>query len=189
MLEISGYQNEGMMHATDWYPTLLTMVGLNPSPNGSKPLDGVNQWLLISQNGSSAREEVLINIDRLHNILGPMVQGGAGHAAIRRGNYKLVLGDPGPPDVWSEPVNELSPLATLPKITSWNTTIQLFDVIKDVREQTDISANNQDIVNNLLDRLHAYNQTVVPPIFTFGPGDPRADPKNHGGAWTPWIDN
>jgi hypothetical protein len=77
-----------------------------------------------------------------------MVQGGAGHAAIRRGNYKLVLGDPGPPDVWSEPVNELSPLATLPKITSWNTTIQLFDVIKDVREQTDISANNQDIVSD-----------------------------------------
>lgn len=42
-------------------------------------------------------------------------------------------------------------------------------------------------MKDLLDRLHAYNSTVVPPIFTWGPGDPQADPKKHGGAWTPWI--
>ena len=64
------------------------------------------------------------------------------------GNYKLVLGDPGPPDVWSVPVNESSPLVSLPRFTSWNTTVQLFDVVKDIREETDIAADNQAVVSD-----------------------------------------
>ncbi|XP_062508548.1 arylsulfatase B-like isoform X2 [Corticium candelabrum] len=189
MLKISKYQNEGLMHATDWYPTLLTMIGVDPSLSGSKPLDGFNQWPMISQNASSAREEVLLNIDRLHNILGPFVRNGGGHAAIRRGNYKLVLGDPGPPDIWSTPVNASVLYIGHPLATTWNTTVQLFDVVNDIREEKDISADNQAVVKDLLDRLHAYNDTVVSPIFEYGGSDPQADPKKHGGAWTPWVMN
>ena len=143
---------------------------LDPSPSGSKTLDGFNQWPLISQNQSSARNEVdseplsyctvahffiltqvLINIDRLHNVNGPGVQGGEGHAAIRQGNWKLCLGDPGPPDIWSMPVNaslHAMPFAMKPTVTAWNTTVQLFDVVKDEREENDVAAANMDVVRN-----------------------------------------
>ena len=43
-------------------------------------------------------------------------------------------------------------------------------------------------MKSLLAKLQEYNSTVVPPIYTFGGGDPRSDPSKHGGAWTPWLE-
>lgn len=69
---------------------------------------------------------------------------------VLSGNYKLVLGDAGPPDIWSVPVKMSSPsIINHPILTTWNTTVQLFDVVKDIREESDISADNQAVVSSL----------------------------------------
>ena len=68
-----------LMHATDWLPTLLTLVSKGKFSNYTK-LDGKNLWDTFLHETPSPRKEVLINIDP--NIYK--------NAAIRIGDWKLV---------------------------------------------------------------------------------------------------
>ncbi|KAL8616737.1 hypothetical protein ACOMHN_017775 [Nucella lapillus] len=53
----AGYTWDGMMHAVDWYRTLLrAAVGLTDFPKG---IDGVDNWYRIRQKKSSARTEFI----------------------------------------------------------------------------------------------------------------------------------
>lgn len=55
-----GRTSKKLMHVTDWFPTF---VGLSRGNlNGSKPLDGYDQWASISRNKKSPRKEILHNI-------------------------------------------------------------------------------------------------------------------------------
>ena len=92
------------MHVSDWFPTLLHAAGADP--NGGKPLDGVNNWSMLT-GGPSKRDEVLHNIDPMfYRPYDPQphlrpypnrhhVNTTVGHSAIRRGRWKLFTGDPG----------------------------------------------------------------------------------------------
>ncbi|XP_053405001.1 arylsulfatase I-like [Mercenaria mercenaria] len=66
-----------MIHAVDWFPTLLSIAGGTPDPT----LDGVNQWQAISAGARSLRSEFVYNIDEVDN-----------RSAIRVGKYKLIQG-------------------------------------------------------------------------------------------------
>ena len=62
----AGTKYTGLMHVTDWFPTILDMVGLSSqfSPDSGYALDGVSQWsyLTTSQYSSqSARDYMLYN--------------------------------------------------------------------------------------------------------------------------------
>ncbi|CAK1546051.1 unnamed protein product [Leptosia nina] len=70
---------DGLMHVTDWLPTLIAAAG----GHINEKLDGVNQWPSITQGQQSPRREVLIAIDDKNNP----------YAAIRVGDYKLVIGN------------------------------------------------------------------------------------------------
>ena len=59
LLQTRGVTCKGLMHVTDWYPTLLHMAGLNPEEG----LDGVNMWDTIVHGAPSPRKEILHNID------------------------------------------------------------------------------------------------------------------------------
>ncbi|XP_060599619.1 arylsulfatase J-like [Ruditapes philippinarum] len=78
LLKKSGYINSEMIHAVDWFPTLVHLAGGKPDPS----LDGVNQWKTISKGLKSARDEFIYNID---NIVDKW--------AIRVGDYKLLYGE------------------------------------------------------------------------------------------------
>jgi arylsulfatase A-like enzyme len=65
----------GMLHAVDWYPTLVALAG--GSTNGCKPLDGVNVWPALAQGAPSPRTEIVYNIEPFR-------------AAVRQGDWKLV---------------------------------------------------------------------------------------------------
>ena len=65
--------------------------------------------------------------------------------------------------------------------------IFLFNVVEDPYEQSEISAENKDIVIKLLNKLKVYNATALPGII-FEKDFDGANPKNHGGAWMPWRD-
>jgi arylsulfatase A-like enzyme len=106
----------GMLHQTDWYPTLLGLAGLGPEAiglgsgntrTGPVPVDGVDQWGGIASLGQSARTELVHNI---HTKNTSMPTG-----AIRVGRYKLLRGWPGSAgynawDGWLQP--QESPLFT-----------------------------------------------------------------------------
>ena len=71
---------QGLMHITDWLPTLLAAAG------GKVPIaiDGVNQWDSIVKNGASKRNEVLIAIEDSNRN---------SYAAYRAGDYKIIVGN------------------------------------------------------------------------------------------------
>lgn len=71
---------EGLMHITDWLPTLISAAGGKITAE----IDGVNQWDSIVQDGESKRKEVLIAVeDGASNA----------YAAYRAGDYKIVVGN------------------------------------------------------------------------------------------------
>lgn len=70
------------MHVTDWLPTVITAAGGNGSELASN-LDGIDQWSSISTNQTSTRTQLIVNIDEVMK-----------NAAIRDGDWKLVIGEP-----------------------------------------------------------------------------------------------
>ncbi|XP_048242464.1 arylsulfatase I-like [Haliotis rufescens] len=74
----------GMIHAVDWNPTLVSAAGGTPEAS----IDGTTHWESIRNGLPSSRTEFIYNIDDFEPAL-------EGHAAIRVGDYKLILGYPG----------------------------------------------------------------------------------------------
>jgi arylsulfatase A-like enzyme len=65
----------GMVHVVDMYPTLARLAGAQLGKN--KPLDGLDVWSHITQQGPSPRSELVYNVEPLR-------------AAVRDGDWKLV---------------------------------------------------------------------------------------------------
>ncbi|KAL4707909.1 hypothetical protein ACJJTC_013700 [Scirpophaga incertulas] len=70
----------GLMHITDWMPTLAAAVGARI--NGK--LDGVNQWDALWNGGESKRNDVLIILEDGNQN---------SYAAYRAGDYKIIVGN------------------------------------------------------------------------------------------------
>ncbi|XP_053973145.1 arylsulfatase B-like [Hylaeus volcanicus] len=76
-----------MMFVADWLPTLLSAAGVDSRYLGH--IDGFNLWPALVSNKISSRSEILINIDDLSN-----------YAAIRRGDFKYVIGETDTGSAW-----------------------------------------------------------------------------------------
>ncbi|XP_046580313.1 arylsulfatase B-like [Haliotis rubra] len=183
MLKNKGTVNNQLIHVSDWFPTLVGVAGGNT--NGTKPLDGFDQWKTISEGGASPRKELLHNIDILTQPKGAKLFNNTFdtriRAAIRVGDWKLITGDPGNGS-WIPPPH-LSKEAVMDKDDKAKN-LWLFDIAKDPNEHNDLSASQSDIVKKLLDRLEYYQKTAIAPRYP--DPDPKCDPKLHGGVWGPW---
>ena len=105
---VRGTVQHGLMHVTDWLPTLVEGVAHIPIPDKPlgrpcptcnrtvPPLDGVNQWPMLSRGAPSARTEVLLDLQAVtwkqctHGGTWPCIYPGSG--AIRVGRWKLLHG-------------------------------------------------------------------------------------------------
>ncbi|CAC5379761.1 ARSB [Mytilus coruscus] len=98
---------DGMIHAVDWMPTILSAAG-GGQVSG---IDGVDLWPSISEGvPSSLRSEFIYNLD---DSVVPIV----GHAAIRMGDYKLIEGFAGAYNGWYPlPENEEDSEIDEPKV-------------------------------------------------------------------------
>lgn len=184
------YDNGHLMHITDWYLTILEgIAGLKLSGNVTD-LDGFNMWDTITQDKPSPRNEILLQLNP-PNYDRP-VQKFIGQAAIRVGEWKLIIGQPNCSMVAIDLVEDMCPSGWVYK----NGTIEeppvtpsltwLFNMTEDPFERNNLADSNPDVVSQLKKRIEFYNATHVEQLGP--PFDPAADPKNFGGIWTPWMD-
>lgn len=157
------------MHATDWFPTINKLAGVDPTTKGF-PLDGFDVWDVITKKTQSPRNEIMLNYDSVINT-----------AALIFGNYKIVVGP--------QPFNDWYPVPTvgdkLPSFLIGNVpNITLYDIAADPSEKNDIAPKNPDVVQKLLARIETYARGSVKPAFP-NP-DVKSNPANFGGYWTPW---
>ena len=81
---------------TDWLPTFYSAAGGNVQDLG--PIDGVDQWNSLMTFGASSRKEMLYNSNATYQT----------GSALRLGDMKLILGEPGPGFV-AEPGHSVKP--------------------------------------------------------------------------------
>jgi len=128
-------------------------------------------------------------------------------AAIRWENWKLITGDPGftddavpeypvlPPEWVQRETVDRGPVSQntgIPLVEGDyhfphknHLLVNLFDVVADPVESVELSNHFPSVVEIMLDKLVAYNSTMIPPQL---PNlDPNSDPRKHGGFWFPWI--
>ncbi|KAL8587304.1 hypothetical protein ACOMHN_045551 [Nucella lapillus] len=153
-----------------------------------KDMDGLSIWEAIKTGCASPRSEVIYNLD---DMFFPV----EGHAGIRQGDYKLLLGFPGlysgwyKPDktTWSEEavqesISQSGP-TTLDDPQGWDDKPRLYNLKDDPTEHHDLAERMPDMVEKLKARLAEYKKRYVPPNFP--PYDPASNPEKYGGAWTP----
>ncbi|XP_061179842.1 arylsulfatase B-like [Saccostrea echinata] len=165
----------GIIHAVDWMPTVLSAAGGIPDPS----LDGIDQWDSLRTGGESKRTEFVYNID-------DMKPENCGHAAIRMGDYKLIDGYPGYYQGWYKPdqvVKENHEEAPANVTFPFADTMMLFNLKDDPNEHVDLSKKLPDVVSKLKSRLDSYHKQIVPADFP--PSSKSAAPQNYGGFWTP----
>ena len=75
---LAARKEQGLMHVTDWLPTLLEAVGLDP-PQG---IDGISHWKAFKDGGQLTRKEMLYNFKNISN--------GTPIAALRQDNWKYL---------------------------------------------------------------------------------------------------
>lgn len=137
-----GCIHPGMIHAVDWFPTILDIAGHNQGVLSK--IDGVSQWQYIKQCYGSARNEFVYNIDDFV----------AKSAAIRVGDYKLILGDPR--------VNVFDPITNHPvPIDPNNREVRLFNLKSDPSEGHNLASEMPDQVILMIRKLHEYRRDSI----------------------------
>ncbi|XP_051172962.1 arylsulfatase B-like isoform X2 [Leptopilina boulardi] len=79
--------SNNLMHIADWLPTLYSAAGFDSRNLGT--IDGIDLWSTIIAEKNNPRSEILINIDEIAN-----------YAAIRRGDFKYVIGSTKNGELW-----------------------------------------------------------------------------------------
>jgi arylsulfatase B/arylsulfatase I/J len=184
MLSKTNYDNSGLMHITDWYRTIVEGVaGLKMSDNETKGLDGFNMWQTITENAPSNRSEILLQLNppSYTNPRQPFV----GQAALRSGDWKLIMGKPDCADSAKCPTGWVHMDGSIDPPPDNPSQIWLFNVTADPNEKNNMAGTFQDIVALMQKRIEAFNSTHVAQLNP--PFDPKSDPKNFGGVWTPWL--
>ncbi|XP_033759905.1 arylsulfatase B-like [Pecten maximus] len=178
MLNKTGYTYNGMMHAVDWMPTIISAAGGTPP----EEIDGIDQWESLRTGEPSKRTEFIYNLDDIN----PPTQG---HAAIRVGDYKLIEGFPGVYPGWYKPETETESTNSEEeelKDQERNVRLlgrELYNLKDDPYERHDLSVSHVKIVEELSRKMAEYHKQMVP--ANYPQNSDTSNPKNFGGYWSP----
>ena len=177
----------GLIHVSDWFPTLVTLAGGDTT---GLSLDGYDVWKTIAEGDPSPRKEILHNIDPVaerHGFLSNISKfDNRVLAALLVGNWKLITGYPGYKgrvNDWIAPPEDTHIQSVYSTDREWKN-IWLFDISSDPLEKTDLFETHPDIAVDLLNRLAEYQSTAIPARFPLY--DLCCDPDLHNGFWSPW---
>ena len=139
-----GQREEGMLHIADWYSTLLTLVGLDPTDAraakaGLPPIDSLDMWPMISGvNSTSPRYELAVD---QHTLI--------------QGKYKFYNGTTIKYAAWGSTLypNSTSPDSPIEPVTKDCSMGCLFDIIEDPTEHVDVIDENEVAATTLNARL------------------------------------
>ena len=177
------YDNNQLIHATDWLPTIVEGIAGLELDKDKWALDGYNVWPTITNDSETPRKEILINLD-------PPCSNYIGQAAIRSGDWKLITGMPNCslsreykgdpcPDGWIHLNGSIQLPPYTPSLT-W-----LFNIKDDPNERNNVADLYPDKVEELKARIEYYNSTHIEQLHP--PLDIKSDPNRFGGVWTPWL--
>ena len=179
------YDNNHLIHVTDWLPTIVEgIAGLDVDEDKWK-LDGYNVWPTITTNSESPRNEILLSLN-------PARDDFIGQAAIRRGDWKLILGMPNCtfdsdsdnlfpcPDGWMHVNGTKEPPPYTPSLT-W-----LFNIADDPNERNNVADQYPAKVLELKERIEYYNLAHIEQLDP--PLDRDSNPIYFNGVWTPWLE-
>ncbi|XP_068209805.1 arylsulfatase B-like [Palaemon carinicauda] len=180
LLPKTGFVSNTLMHVTDWYATLVGLAGGTIPEN----TDGFDQWEALTSGSPSPRTSFIYNID---NFIDPSNETQL-NAALRKGDYKMIVGNPGegswtfPPEGLDTEVDSLHDHNT-PSSDDLQRGIKLFNVIDDPEERENIAESHQDVVEDMLVDFQSELLRMVP--ADIHPDDPKSNPKYFGGVWSP----
>lgn len=126
------------MHIIDWYPTLIGLAG--GSLKQTLPIDGSNVWPMITQQQGSPHDAILSVSNR-----------GTSLAAIRMGDWKLIVLD-------------MTGIAAGSKISNRYEPLALYNLSDDPSEKKNLAAAYPDKVLLLQDQLKKLLSNAVPSI-------------------------
>ena len=180
MLPKTNYDYTGLMHITDWYRTIVEgIAGIELSEDLTESMDGYNMWDALTQNETSPRNEILIQLDPPRTDDSSYYMG---QAALRTNDWKLIIGKPNPNNNtigWVELNGYIEGAPYNP------TYVWLFNMTADPNEREDLSQSFPEVVAQLRGRIEVYNSSH---IYQLSPSvDIRANPANFDGVWTPWL--
>jgi len=191
LIKHSGTVCSGLIHISDWFPTILALAGRNTT---GLNVDGFDVWKSITDGDPSPRKELLHNIDPLTKKHGSLLNisnfDNRVQAAIRVGNWKLITGNPvrGNPNPqksgWIAPPEDAD-IQSVPSPDPPSKNIWLFDISSDPYEKTDLFETHQDIAVDMLNRLAKYQSTAVPPRYPLF--DESCLPEDINDVWGPWL--
>ncbi|KAK7098486.1 arylsulfatase J-like [Littorina saxatilis] len=170
LFQNTGTVHDGMMHAVDWFPTLMTLVD-GETPEG---IDGVSQWESIVNETDSPRTEFVYNIDDIDN-----------NAAIRMGDWKLIQGNPGSMNGWYPASGDGMETEQADNSTEYlhSDDLLLFNVKDDPEEREDVKKAHPFVLRRLMKRLEEWKKGMVP--ANIPREDPASNPMNFDGVWSP----
>ncbi|XP_067659223.1 arylsulfatase J-like [Haliotis asinina] len=177
-LQKTGITYDGLVHVVDWRPTLMAAA----TGGGGMPeadIDGINLWENIRTGSPSPRTEFVYNLDDVQSDFL-----NAGTAAIRCGDYKLILGYAGSYNDWYKPQNttEDEPLRVESYITGDHPE-QLYNLRDDPIELRNIALKKPVVVAKMKLKINQYRKTMVPAQRR--QCSILAEPSLHSGVWSP----
>ena len=184
-----GSTYNGLMHVTDWLPTLLFKAGTSPPAH---EIDGVNQWDAMMSGGdlASPRTEILHNVDfwrypadqELEEMANP-------RAAIRVGDLKLIIHHwhmpeyTCPMDTEDDGVDGSTDCAESPGDVLDNF---LYNITADPTESVNLIDDLPDLAETMRSRIYEiYNLTAVDPVWVTPDYDAFLVWDSQGGI-VPW---
>ncbi|XP_077991531.1 arylsulfatase B-like, partial [Glandiceps talaboti] len=188
--EVRGTVCNKLFHVTDWFPTLVHLAGGNL--DGTKPLDGFNQWETISEYKSkrTIRKDALIAMNQLRMYPTHKTEEFDSkntsfdigmHAAIRAGKWKLLTGGPGE-HIWSPPM-EMNKKNVPDNGPVPYSSVYLYDIENDPEERINLASRKTDVVKKILQLLGKYLKGAIAPNVTI---KPKINYDKMGNLLGPW---